>query len=144
MLTSGQSIYTGFGLEGVNNMEGTTSREELLQTFFNWANDRPTVTISQTMSVDTSNIVTFAATVTSPVTNTSGVTYRWDFGDGTAIAGPFASSQSLHTYEVCGTYTVRVEATDSYGHRSIGTLHVNVDEGCEGWRLYLPQVYTTE
>jgi hypothetical protein len=31
---------------------------------------------------------------------------------------------------VCGEYTVRVEATDIYGHRAIGTLKVNVDDTC--------------
>jgi hypothetical protein len=67
------------------------------------------------------------------------VTYRWDFGDGSAIAGPFSTNVSSHTYAICGEYTVRVEATDSYGQRAIGTLKVKIDEACT-WRIFMPIV----
>lgn len=135
----GRSIYASFGLEGVNNIPDASSREDLLQTFFSWAKDRPTVTISRTLTSDTSKVMAFTAAVTSPVTDTTGVTYRWDFGDGTPIVGPTGSADSLHTYAsaVCGLYTVRVEATDSYGHRTIGTLDVNIDDDCTR-RIFLP------
>jgi hypothetical protein len=136
----GQSIYTSFGLEGVNNVAGATSRENLLRTFFNWAKDRPAATIVQTKSGDPSKSAAFQATVTSLVKPTSGVSYRWDFGDGTPIAGPQASSQSQHSYKFCGAYTVRVEVADAYGHRAIGSLLASVDQGCEPRRVFLPLI----
>ena len=53
----GRSIYTTFGLEGVNNGLDGISREDLLQAFFNWAMDEPTVSITNT---------TFEMPATSP------------------------------------------------------------------------------
>jgi subtilisin family serine protease len=126
----GRTIYTSFGLEGVNNTAGATSREELLQTFLNWAKDTPTATISQTMVISTSHLVVFEATVTSPISGTTGLTYRWDFGDGSAFAGPYSTSQASHSYAICGVYRVRVEATDSYGNRVIGQAVARVQTGC--------------
>lgn len=124
----GRSIYTSFGLEGVN---GETARAELLQTFFDWALDEPTVTISDTTSVNGSNLTTFQANLESDVSGTQGWQYRWDFGDGTDIAGPFGYSQVGHVYEESGVYTVTVEVTDSWGNKAIGIL--------EGRRLPSPR-----
>ena len=52
-------------------------------------------------------------------------TFRWDFGDGTPVVtsgGPTVE----HTFRRTGTYTVRVEVTDSLGHRTIGSRTVKV------------------
>src|SRR5262249_12849471 len=133
----GRTIYTSFGLEGVNNVAGATSREQLLRTFLNWANDKPTATISQTLAGGNSKLVGFEATVTSPITGTAGLTYRWDFGDGSAFARPFSTPQASHSYTYCGLYRVRVEATDSFGNRTIGELRVHVQSACSA-RLLLP------
>lgn len=135
----GRSIYTSFGLEGVNNVAGATSRAELLRTFFNWAKDEPVVSITQTLTATNSKLVAFEADMTSEISDATGVSYRWDFGDGSAFTAPTSSPQASHTYEVCGTYTVRVEVTDSYGNRGIGELQVNVQAGCTT-RLMLPIV----
>jgi subtilisin family serine protease len=131
----GRTIYTSFGLEGVNNVAGATSREELLQTFLEWAKDTSTATISQTMVITNSQLVVFEATVTSPISGTTGLTYRWDFGDGSAIVGPFSTSQASHSYAICGVYRVRVETTDSYGNRTIGESRARVQAGCAGRQL---------
>ena len=51
--------------------------------------------------------------------------YRWDFGDGSGYvttAGPSAK----HKYQHRGTYEVRIEATDSLGHTSVGHAVVAV------------------
>jgi subtilisin family serine protease len=135
----GRTIYTSFGLEGVNNVAGATSREDLFRTFFNWANDEPTASISQTLVSANSRKVMFVANVTSNITGTTGLKYRWDFGDGTPFTNLTSTTQASHTYQVCGTYTVRVEVTNSYGNRAIGTLQVNIQAGC-GSRLFLPIV----
>lgn len=136
----GRSIYTTFGLEGVNNGLGGTSREALLRAFLNWAQDNPTVTISNTTSINASQLTSFAASLTSNITTTTGVTYRWDFGDGSPIAGPYQTIQASHMYSACGlNHTVRVEATDSYGNRAIGTLPITVAY-CAAWKNYLPLI----
>ncbi len=119
----GRSIYTSFGLEGVNDSAGVTSRAELLQTFFNWAWDKPTVTISNTtVLTNSSELFSFDATTTASLTNTVGVSYRWDFGDGSPYTKLYNTTQASHSYAVCGTYTIRVESTDSFGNRAIGKL----------------------
>jgi hypothetical protein len=133
----GRTIYTGFGLEGVNNVPGATSREDLFRTFFNWAKDTPVVSITQTMTSTTSKKVMFEANVTSNITGTTGLTYRWDFGDGTAFTSLTSTPQASHTYQFCGMYTVRAEVTNSYGNRAIGTLRVNIQSGC-ATRILLP------
>jgi PKD repeat protein len=89
------------------------------------------------MVISNSQLVVFEATVTSPITDTTGLTYRWDFGDGSAFVGPFSTSQASHSYTYCGVYTVRVEVTDSYGNRTIGEMEVNVNTACST-RLLLP------
>ncbi len=137
----GRSVFTTFGLEGVNNVSGATSREDLLGLLLRWAADEPTVTISETTIIsNNSNLTTFMATVSSPVTDTTGSTYRWDFGDGTPIAGPYTANVAGHTYAVCGTYTVRVEATDSYGNKAIGERVFDITEQCGEHRVYMPLI----
>jgi hypothetical protein len=132
----GRTVYTSFGLEGVNNASGVTSREQLLRTFFNWGWDAPTATISNTTPVNASLLRTFQVNVTSPISGTTGVSYRWDFGDGSPYAGPYTTTQASHSYPTCGLYIVRVEATDSYGNRAIGSLRLNVQSDC-GTKLFL-------
>jgi PKD domain len=51
--------------------------------------------------------------------------YRWDFGDASpyvTTTGPTAN----HKYQHRGTYEVRIEATDSLGHTSVGHAAVGV------------------
>ena len=75
----------------------------------------------------------------SNIAGTEGVSYRWDFGDGTAYTAAYESNQASHTYAVCGNYTVRVEAVDSWGNKAIGTLQIQTSE-CVAHVLYLPLV----
>jgi hypothetical protein len=138
----GRSIYTTFGLEGVNNGFGSASREDLLGAFFAWAMDEPTAAISDTTAINGSNMTTFEASLTSNITGTYAVSYRWDFGDGTPYT-TYESNQVSHTYAVCGTYTVRVEATDSWGNKAIGELMVEVTN-CTANILYLPVIHAGE
>jgi subtilisin family serine protease len=139
----GRSVYTSFGLEGVNNgIEGRTSREELLGRFLEWGWDEPTASIVHTGSVDTSNLTYFEASLASNIPGVEAVSYRWDFGDGSAFLGPFANNVVAHTYEVCGPYTVRVEAVDSYGNVAIGSLDVAVSV-CGTHLIYLPLVVSS-
>ncbi len=137
----GRSIYTTFGLEGVNNgVANSTSRENLLTAFMNWANDAPTATIADITAQNASNLTEFQATLTSNITGTTGVSYRWDFGDGTPYTQAFTSRTVGHTYASCGTYAVRVEAVDSWGNHTIGTLTAPVTN-CTTHAIYLPGVF---
>ncbi|MEJ2748830.1 MAG: PKD domain-containing protein, partial [Anaerolineae bacterium] len=124
----GRSIYTTFGLEGVNNSPGYTSREELVQSFMDWAMDEPTVTISDTTSTYTNTtLLTFVqANLSSNITGVSGTSYRWDFGDGSEYVGPYTSNEASHAYAVCGSYDVRVEAVDSLGNAVVATETISV------------------
>ena len=137
----GRSIYATFGLEGVNNTAGSTSREALLQAFLNWANDQPSVTISNTTVVTNSSLLsTFAANFASSVAGTTAVSYRWDFGDNTAYASSGSSSVAGHTYQFCGDYTVRVEVVDSYGNYAVGSSPVSVTQCVIRHKAYLPMI----
>jgi PKD repeat protein len=102
--------------------------------------DEPTVTISDTTPANNSDLSQFQANFTSTLTTTTGISYRWDFGDGSGYHGPYASNEASHTYAVCGTYNVRVEATDSFGNKTIGSLMVTPSE-CTSNLLYLPIVF---
>lgn len=134
----GRSIYTSFGLEGVNNGVGATTREQLLKTMFDWAWDEPSVAISVTESVEASNLTILGLALDSNIEGNTIRETRWDFGDGSPIAGPYKAgteetsgtdvwlNQVGHTYASCGTYTVRVEATDAYGNKTVGSEEITV------------------
>jgi PKD repeat protein len=103
--------------------------------------DEPAVTIADVTPDNASDLTMFEATLTSNIAGTTGVTYRWDFGDGTAYSAAYESNQASHTYAVCGNYTVRVEAVDSWGNKAIGTFQVQNAE-CVAHVRYLPLAYS--
>jgi subtilisin family serine protease len=150
---SGRSIYTTFGLEGLNdNFNPTlgftpTTRAELLGLMLDWVWSEPAQAVISdttptnaskltmlTASLDTSTLPTTTAELPTPVS------YRWDFGDGTPYLGPIETAQVGHEYQVCGTYEVRVEVTDSYGNVALGSREITVDENCVAWQLHLPLI----
>lgn len=144
----GKTLYTSFGLEGVNNGKGATTREELMSTFIKWAVDQPTVTISHTAEVTTSAVSQFSIQMSSIVTDSVPVSYRWDWGDGSPYSPVYpvpatpSSRVVQHSYAECGTYTVRVEVTNNYGNKAIGTKTVTVN-ACAAepvYKSYLPNV----
>ncbi|HSM54763.1 MAG TPA: S8 family serine peptidase [Candidatus Sulfomarinibacteraceae bacterium] len=124
----GRTIFTGFGLEGVNNSPWTTGRAELLGRFLDWAMDEPEVDIEDLSDEydGTSPQSLFAADLDSNIPGTYGVSYRWDFGDGSDYTPAYSSNLVSHQYETCGTYTIRVEAVDSWGNHVIGEQEVEI------------------
>lgn len=115
-----RTTYLAFGLEGVRSDTGVTTRAELTQALLYWHVDRPSVSLSGPSSVASSTeVVTYQASAT---TNTPAffVRYRWDFGDGTPIVTSF-DPVVVHQFARAGSYNVRVEATDSYGHRALSS-----------------------
>lgn len=150
----GRSIYTTFGLEGVNNgITGATERADLLETMLAWGWDNSTTAVTSSNQVlNNSLLTTFTATVTSmvyggegtgvlPISGNSGVSYRWDFGDDSGISGPYSANVASHQYNTCGTYNVKVESVDVYGTHSIGEEVVNVTQNCAQHLIYLPLVF---
>ncbi|MHB9034179.1 MAG: S8 family serine peptidase [Anaerolineae bacterium] len=146
----GRSIYTSFGLEGVNDYVPQpvemnalrTSREELLATFLSWAWDEPVASVMTTREVETSKLSGFEAGFSSNIQGAYPVSYRWDFGDGSGFVGPFSNGTAMHAYKVCGPYTVRVEIVDNFGNVAIGSLDVNIDL-CSGSVIYIPLVLSS-
>jgi PKD repeat protein len=114
--------------------------------FMDWAMDEPEVTISQLAPVysDTTPVATFEANLTSNITGTTGVSYRWDFGDGSDYTAPYDSNVVSHEYQYCGAYDVRVEAVDSWGNHTIGSTTLDVSEGCAGWPVFMPIVFEND
>ena len=135
---SGRSVYATFGLEAVNNRSGFTSRNDFLKLLLDLLDDEPTTEI--TGADNPSRLEKeFEATLSSPVTGTRGVSYRWDFGDGSASAGPFSNNQVTHTFARPGNYLVRVEATDNRGNQSLGEYLVRQPD-----TLYFPHCATID
>jgi subtilisin family serine protease len=114
-----RSASLGFGLEGV---DGTASQDTLMHGLLNWLVDGPAVSIGAT--VRGAKTMTFTASATSSA-GASFSTFRWDFGDGSPVVtagGPTIE----HRYRKAGDHQVRVEATDSLGHRTVRTQKVVV------------------
>jgi subtilisin family serine protease len=118
----GRTAYASFGLEGINNLEGHTSRAGLLKHFLNWAYDEPAGSIAKVSADDTGNTITFEASLSSNIAGTTAVSYRWDFGDGSGITELSESNTITHQFPTAGTYNVRVEITDSWGNSAIAGI----------------------
>jgi PKD repeat protein len=71
-------------------------------------------------AVGTALSFTASATDVDPAVQAAGITYAWNFGDGSTASGAIAS----HSFASAGTYTVTVTATDVYG--KVGTATANV------------------
>jgi PKD repeat protein len=112
--------FMAFGLEGVNDDTGFTTREELMGVLFDWLDDEVAVTFDEASyftPVPFSH-VTFSATMTSLLDATAEY-YRWDFGDGMDVE--YTTDPTVdHQYQRCGHYLAYVEALDEYGHKAVG------------------------
>ena len=47
---------------------------------------------------------------------------------------------SIHLYQTCGSYTVRVEAVDLWGNHAVGQNRLLVTQCAQGGVLFLPVV----
>jgi len=61
---------------------------------------------------------------TNPITS-----YKFNFGDGSAVVGPQSGATANHTYVVGGTFTVTVTVTDSTGLTSTATAPATAING---------------
>ncbi|NTU81019.1 MAG: S8 family serine peptidase [Chloroflexales bacterium] len=113
-----RTTMLSFGLEGVRNDTGKTTRKELLQALLYWHVDRPTVRVEGAAPVTESNQRLTLSAVAETNTSAAFVRYRWDFGDGTPIVETDQPAVT-HQYARAGSYQPRVEVTDSWGHRAV-------------------------
>jgi YVTN family beta-propeller protein len=72
---------------------------------------------------------TVAGTATTWTARASGegLTYRWDFGDGSTPTAFLASPTASHVYAAPGVYTVTLTVRDSSGRISVSTFRQQVD-----------------
>jgi hypothetical protein len=132
---TGEAMYFGFGLEGVNNDTGFDTREDLLGTALNWAWDEPTVTITVQGGRATPGRVAIFDVEMESEFGGDVVSVRWDFGDGAGFTNPYPTSTAGHTYERPGQYVVRIQATNELGTTVIAERVVQV-----GYPTFLPIV----
>jgi minor extracellular serine protease Vpr len=119
-----RSLSMGFGLEGLAS--GPTPAQ-LGDRAMDWLLDSVSVDVRASTSRKKKKRVSFTATPVSSV-GASFTQYRWDFGDGSGFVtttGPTVT----HTYRNRRKHEVRVEVTDSLGHRAIGSTVVPVKRG---------------
>ncbi len=118
----GRAMYFSFGLEGVNNDTGHSSRAEVLERALRWGWDNPVASI-EAMPADDQSYVTLVAGFESNLPDVVAYNYRWDFGDGSDYEGPYSSNTITHQYDSCTSETTaRVEITDSLGNHSVASI----------------------
>ena len=118
-----RAISMGFGLEGLASGVTTT---QLGDRSMDWLLDSLSVELGSTTQQNEKR-VTLTASANSSV-GASFTQYRWDFGDGSGFVtttGPTVT----HTFQRRQNYEVRVEVTDSLGHRAIGTGVIELKQG---------------
>jgi hypothetical protein len=66
--------------------------------------------------------------------DSNGLTYSWDFGDGTPVSAPSSSPSSSYTYPSAspGTYEVRVTVSDAAGNSGVSMVPAEVEVGSAG------------
>jgi subtilisin family serine protease len=117
-----RGLSMGFGLEGL--VSGATAGQ-VGDRALDWLLDNVSVELSSTSG--SSKRVRLTATPTSSVGATF-TQFRWDFGDGSRFVtttGPTVT----HEFRSRRNYEVRVEVTDSLGHRAIESGVVELRRG---------------
>ena len=79
------------------------------------------VSAGPAQTVNVGDTVNFTGTVSG---GTPPLGYLWNFGDGTTLTGILKPS---HTYPAAGSFTVSLQATDSTGKSSQGTVLITVN-----------------
>jgi len=141
-LFEGRTVYLSFGFEGINNPSETRptvdSREDVLAELLTFLFTEPTVSLPDSMDLAVGREMTFVAeagwVLTGPYHTADIVQYRWDFGDGSPFRTTAVPTIS-HIYDEPGTYTLRVEVTDEFGHKGLDESSVGADV-----TLYMPFV----
>jgi hypothetical protein len=117
----GRSVYLSFDFDDINNNTGYHTREELMANILDWLQDNVSVIVrctayGRTMDCDADLLSSVGAAPAK---------FRWDLGDGTTLSTG-SSSSVVHVYRSSGTFTIRVEATDSWGHKALDDILVTL------------------
>ncbi|NCC53765.1 MAG: VCBS repeat-containing protein, partial [Spartobacteria bacterium] len=124
---AGRTIYTCFGLEGVNDsMILRSSRTNILQHLMHWLNDSPAGAVAVTQDTDEYPF-TLTAGLTAGIAPATLVSCLWEFGDGSAVVTTL-TAQTTHTYPSNGHFTCRVQLLNSWGNQCIAERIVNAGE----------------
>lgn len=123
-----RTLYYAFGLEGINNIQGNTSRVDFLARSLDWLLDEVSVTLGNTYG-EPNGLVTLNAAASSS-RGVAITAYRWRFGEGTGaqiIEG--ATPTVARVFAAAGTYPVAVEVTDDLGHKAVARATVTITQG---------------
>jgi len=135
----GRSLYLSFGLEGVRDDTGQTTRAALLARAITWLTEELTVTVSVEAITDPRDPVVLTAVARSSAPDVTISRYRWDLGDGSPLVEslwPYIA----HVYREPGTYHPRVEVLDSLGHTALSArAAVVVREASWPYYIFLPR-----
>ncbi len=134
-----RTAYLSFGIEGINDNTGYATKADVTSKVLSWLSDDVTVSVTGPTTATIGTPISLAASGRSSASDATFTRYRWDFGDGTTVQDTLRPSV-FHTYSRPGTYRVRVEATDSYGHQAMTALevHVSAPATARERRVYLP------
>ncbi len=136
-----RTAYLSFGIEGINDNTGYATKADVMSKLLSWLTDEARVSVTGPTTATIGTPISLVASGRSSASDATFTRYRWDFGDGTPVQDTLIPSV-LHPYVRPRTYTVRVEATDSYGHQAIAALevHVSAPATVRKWRVYLPML----
>jgi minor extracellular serine protease Vpr len=115
-----RSVSMGFGIEGLT---GGVTAAQLGDRTMDWLMDKLTVSLGS-VTTGHDKRVTLTANALSSV-GAAITKYRWDFDDGSRYETTTGRSVN-HKFHGHGPFDVRIEATDSLGHTSVGHGVVNV------------------
>jgi hypothetical protein len=118
-----RTAYLSFGFEGINSHTGFSTRAQVLDCILGWLLDDVSVQIVDDPVTHSAGAM---VTLRAAVTGTEGMSYRWDFADGSPSEMTTAP-QAVHAYHQPGIYHPRVEVTDALGHKAVsnpGTVSV--------------------
>jgi hypothetical protein len=81
----------------------------------------PTISVTPASAITTTTAVVFSTTaITSDPCTVPGITYSWNFGDGTPVALTATTSSPSHTYATAGMYTATLTVNSLYfGAKSV-------------------------
>jgi minor extracellular serine protease Vpr len=129
-----RTLSLGFGFEDIRSSAGNATAGAVLAKTLAWTFDQVTASATHG-SVTSGETETFTATGTS--SRGTLTSYRWDFGDGSPIVTTTSPTAS-HRYGAAGGYPLRLEVTDSLGHRAVHSETLTVAAGpvaSPGFRL---------
>ncbi|MHB1294817.1 MAG: S8 family serine peptidase [Anaerolineae bacterium] len=119
-----RTVYLGFGLEGVNDNPRMTTRAELVRRIVDWLMDAVQAQVPDAFGAP-QQLTTLTCTAGSSV-GASMASFRWQVGEGASAHLFSSTTPQVQVRLDAGTYPVRVEVTDSLGHKGVaeGVLRV--------------------